>query len=239
MEKVILQTSDNVTIVGDYYPSKEEKGFTPSLSRGVLLLHMMPVNRDSWHEFAPRLMDKGYHVLAIDLRGHGESGGPALEPAKAGPDGYKDFSDEEHQGSIHDVEAGAKFLEEKGVAPGGLILIGASIGANLALWYLAEYSQVGGAILLSPGLNYRGIITDSLVRKLRAGQRVLFVASEDDERSGGNNAVVNQALHGFVPEGVEKKLIIYKKAGHGTDMFGKGEPDLGGEILSWIGKARM
>ncbi|MBI1974947.1 MAG: alpha/beta fold hydrolase [Parcubacteria group bacterium] len=225
MEKVVLTTKDSVRIVGDFYSSKF---LNPTWGRGALLLHMMPATRESWRDFVPQLVGKGYQVLAIDLRGHGESDG--------GPDGYRKFADTDHQKSIFDVEAGVEFLVGKGVKSEDLVVIGASIGANLALWYVADHSEVKQAVLLSPGLNYRGIETTSLVRKLRQGTRVFFVTSEDDIRSGGNNADMNRTLYDLVPDGVDTKLVVYKVTGHGTDMLrGKEKPDLATEILAWLG----
>ena len=168
MEKVTLQTSDNIAIAGDYYAP------TIQSPRGVLLVHMMPSTKESWRMLAKRLRGSGYHVLAIDLRGHGESVG--------GPEGYKTFGDEEHQKSILDVEAGVGFLKTKGVVEDHLSVIGASIGANFVLRYAAEHGTKN-CVLLSAGLDYKGIKADPLVQKFKNGQRVLFVASQDDERS--------------------------------------------------------
>ncbi|MCP6720223.1 MAG: alpha/beta fold hydrolase [Patescibacteria group bacterium] len=218
MEKVSLKTSDGVEIIGDYY--------TGLGSRGVLLLHMMPTTRVSWRGFAPKLVEHGYHALAIDLRGHGESAN--------GPENYKSFSDKEHQASIHDVESGVQFLKEKGTVDGELVIVGASIGANLALWYASDHTEIKQIVLLSPGLNYKGIETKPLIRRLEVGQGVFFASSEDDERSNGINADMNRELHKLIPQGVEKKLVIYQAVGHGTDMFGKEKPDLESEILEWI-----
>jgi len=214
MDKVFLATADGVKIVGDYYSAYGRDG--------ALLLHMMPATRESWREFALKLQRNGYHVLAIDLRGHGESEG--------GPSSYRNFSDQEHQNSIADVEAGVSFLESKGVDKRNLTIVGASIGANLALWYASREPLISQVVLLSAGLNYRGIVTEPFIHKLTSGKRVLFVTSEDD----GENADMNRTLYGAVPEGVEKNLIVYQKAGHGTDMFGKEEPDLAETILEWL-----
>lgn len=218
MEKVVLKTVDEVGIAGLYYPSSSNKG--------VVLLHMMPATKESWGSFVERLHQKGYHVLSIDLRGHGESMG--------GPEGYKNFSDADHQASIRDVDAAALFLRSQGVAPDRTAFIGASIGANLALWYLADHSEATQTVALSPGLNYRGVETDPVVRRLRKGQRVFIVASEDDERQSGRPAQMSRTLYDHLPSGVEKKLLAYKLAGHGTDMFGKEQPDLADEILRWL-----
>jgi pimeloyl-ACP methyl ester carboxylesterase len=217
MEKIVLKTSDGLDIAGDYYPA------TRPSQKAVLLIHMMPADRTSWRDFAPKLVDKGFHVLAIDLRGHGESTG--------GPDGFQNFSDQEHQLSIKDLEAGAAFLDEKDVKKEGFVLIGASIGANLVIRYAADHPEVNGIVLLSPGFNYRGIEVRPFAERLRPGQRALFVGSEDDPQSNG---VVLRTLAAAVPSQLDTKIIAYKAAGHGTNMFDKEKPDLSEEILKWL-----
>lgn len=215
VEKVTLKTSDAVTIAAEYYPPKT------SSTKGVLLVHMMPQDRTSWRQFAPTLSEKGYHTLAIDLRGHGESDG--------GPTGYQRFSDADHKKSILDLEAGAEFLKSKGARE--LSLIGASIGANLSLQFMAEHPEAKNGVFLSPGLNYHGIEAAPRMRKLTPGQRLLLVGSNDDSQSDGE---VLRGLIGSAEAGVETKPIIYKRAGHGTNMFGKESPDLAEEILNWL-----
>jgi len=214
MERVTFTTSDNIAIVGDYWSG--------SLARGVLLLHMMPADRTSWRGLAPIIADKGFHVLAIDLRGHGESEG--------GPFGHKEFVDEDHQQSIMDVDASAAFFEERGVAHEGLAIIGASIGANLGLWYAAERHDISTIVLLSAGFNYKGIKAEEYMSQLGSGQRVLLASSEDDE----GNAEMNKQLAQRADGCASLKTIIYQEAGHGTDMFGKEEPDLQTEIIAWL-----
>jgi len=210
-ERVSLETSDNVKIIGDYAGTPEEPA--------VLLLHMMPAVRSSWKELSGKLNERGFQTLAIDLRGHGESQG--------GPEGYRKFSDEIHQSSIHDVEAGVKLLKSKGAPK--IFIAGASIGANLALWYAAEHKEIDGAILLSPGFNYRGLKTESYVSGLKGSQSVYFAASRDDSYS----AETIEGLFAKMPLGVKKELKMFERAGHGTTMFEK-EPAFMDELASWL-----
>lgn len=216
MERVELKTEDNVAIVGGYYSPENAS------SRGLLLLHMMPADRASWRIFAEKMQAKGFHVLAIDLRGHGESQG--------GPDGYKRFSDSGHQASRWDAEAGADFLRTRGAAE--IYLGGASIGANLALQYLAEHPEANAAFLLSPGLDYRGAKTKPAAEALRAGQAVFYAASQDDSYS----AETVKELFAATPSGAGKELKMFDLAGHGTAIFER-EPEFMETIAAWLVRA--
>lgn len=217
-ERVMLPTADGKSIAGDYFQGKKPMG--------VIFLHAMPSTKEAWRDVCAAVQAMGYHALAIDFRGHGESTG--------GPDGFKNFSDTEHQASILDIDAAAEFLAKKNVPLGGTWLAGASLGANLALMYTVAHRETQGAVLLSPGLSYRGVQAGPLIRELWQGQKVLIASSEDDDRSGGNNADGARVLIEAVPAGCEKKLILYKFSGHGTDMLGREEPDLQTEIINWI-----
>lgn len=75
----VVTTSSGVVIHFTYFPSKEGKN-----APVVMLLHMKDGNRFVWQGgFPERLQDEGFAVVAIDLRGHGESkpGGAGGAPA--------------------------------------------------------------------------------------------------------------------------------------------------------------
>lgn len=220
-QTVRLKAQDGVEIAGDYYPSVGEKQISAGASRGAVLLHMMPSDRKSWEVFAQKLSKIGFPVLAIDLRGHGESQG--------GPEGYKSFSDAEHQNSRQDVIAAAIFLRSKGVDE--FHLIGASIGANLALQYLAEHSNARSAVLLSPGLDYRGIKSEPFITKVKTGRGIFLAASEEDSYSYES---VNKLVKYWEPDEAHK-LKILQNAGHGTTMLEK-NPEFMEEIINWLVK---
>jgi alpha-beta hydrolase superfamily lysophospholipase len=207
--KIFLTTKDNIKIAADLCPAEGPDGLASSLPKGWLVLtHMMPATKESWRDFAMELQNFGYESIAIDLRGHGESEG--------GPNRFIGFSDAEHQKSILDLEAAVEYLTTSRKATRDkVVFVGASIGANLSLQYIAENPGFRTAILLSPGLNYRGIETEPLVKKLKAEQKALFVSAKDD----GDNAEENQKLFDLVPAGVQKKIQIYETGGHGTDIL--------------------
>lgn len=216
MERIQLKTADNIIIVGNHY--KAEKG-----SPSALLLHMMPATKESWDEFAKKLRKEGFGCVAIDLRGHGESEG--------GPEGYRSFSDEEHKASILDARAGIDFQKNEGHSP--LFVIGASIGANLALQILAEDEKIRGAVLLSAGINYRGVETLPPANVIRKNQAVYVVAAKDDMRRNGTPAYkMAQEIFNTISSG-DKKIEIFETGGHGTDLFAS-HPDLEERIVEWM-----
>ncbi len=202
--KVSFLTSDNVTIVGRYYPLKE-------FDEAILLLHMMPEKKESWDALAKKLQENNIVTLAIDLRGHGESikkGDKTLD--------YKLFSDKEHQESQRDVEAALEWLQkETNLDLTSIYIGGASIGANLSLQALAVHPEIAKGFLLSPGFNYRGIKTNVLVKKLSKDQEVFFATSKDD----GDNVSQTQELYNATS--AQKQWKVYDNAGHGTTMLEK------------------
>ena len=224
MRKIFLTTKDGVKIAANLYPAESPTGW-------IVFSHMMPAAKESWNDLAEWLCGAGYEGVAIDLRGHGESvsGGLTREL------NYRNFSDAEHQKSIFDLEAAADFLiQERKAAAGKISFIGASIGANLSLQYISEHPEFKTAILLSPGLDYRGVKTEPLAKSLKIGQKVFFVSAKDDIRSGGDNAEENQKLYDLTSREVEKKIKIYETGGHGTDILAS-HPELAESIKDFIG----
>ena len=215
MQKVDFKTKDGVNIAGSFYPVEKKTALA------VVLLHMMPETKESWKDFAEKFNKARFQALAIDLRGHGESDG--------GPNSFLKFSNEEHQASIKDVEAAVNFFVEQGISLEKIVLIGASIGANLALQFQAEHPQIKASILLSPGLNYRGVETEPAAGKITENQSVFLAAGgENDDYSTETAQILSNML-----KSKNKKLKIIDNAGHGTDILNS-QRFLINEIILWI-----
>jgi dienelactone hydrolase len=214
MEEITFKTEDGVEIAGNYFKPKKEH------SPVFLLLHMMPSIKESWNSFASLLQDNGFAVLAIDLRGHGKSidkNGMRLD--------YKEFKDPQHRESMKDIATAKEFLAgKKNVDISRLAIAGASIGANLALWQASLDKDVRLLILLSAGLNYRGIQADQLAPAFSG--HVYMLASEGDT----NAANSSRQLLNYFPG--DKKLEIINGNSHGTDMF-LPESGLMDKLLAW------
>jgi len=215
IQKITFRTKDGVNIVGNYFKPKKEHAPV------FLLLHMMPSTKESWNTFATLLQEKGYAVLAIDLRGHGESidkNGKKID--------YKAFEDEDHRESMNDIAAAKEFLaRQKEIDTSRIAMAGASIGANLALWQASIDKNVGLLILLSVGLDYRGIKTPALAHMYSG--HVYIMASEGDSYAAESSREIFNEFHR------EKMLKIIKGKSHGTDMMAS-ENEVIDELVGWI-----
>jgi pimeloyl-ACP methyl ester carboxylesterase len=206
---VTLTTSDGITINGTYYNTSEEG------SPGVILLHMLSRNRNDWQEFARDLQDLDYRVLAIDLRGHGESD---LDWKEFMPgEGFTDM--------LMDVTASKEYLLEEGTGEKDIVIIGGSIGSNLALNYAAGDKDIKGVVLLSPGLDYRGVQTEETM--VAYGERPIFIiASEGDTYSADSSRKLYSLAKG------DAKIKIYPADAHGTWILQS--QNSGEMILEWV-----
>jgi len=203
MDKVELHTKDGVSVVGVW------QDVTPRHA-AALLLHTMRYTKESYQDFQGVLKEKGIASLAIDLRGHGEStaaaGGKTLD--------FRSFTNEDHAASREDVAEAMRWLREKtGLDDESLSVVGASIGANLALEYVAAHPNVRHVVALSPGLDYRGIVTMPFIKALTRDRRVMLVSSREDEESAG-------AVEKLAETSLAKtELIMFEGSSHGTDLF--------------------
>lgn len=215
MQKIRFKTEDGLEIVGNYFPA--EKNDAPA----IIFLHMMPETKESWSDFAKKVTREGFQCLAIDLRGHGESQG--------GPVGSKNFSDAEHIASINDVISAVEFFVDKGIAVENISLVGASIGANLAIVFQSGNPRMRAIVALSPGLNYRGVEIEHSAKDLKEEQSIFLAAGgASDEYSTETVLKIFDSI-----KCANKEKMIFDDAGHGTAIFNS-EFSLAEEIINWL-----
>ncbi len=208
-QDVSFRTDDGVTIAGTLYlPARS--------GPGVILLHALSRTREDWHAVATRLADAGFVALAIDLRGHGASG-----PPPAGTDL------QELTKMTADVKAARAFLaSRREVEPNRIGFAGASIGANLAILFAANDPTVRSLVLLSPGLDYRGLRPEAAFKKY-ADRPALLIASLEDNYSANSARQLARSGPGV------RDLRLLTGAGHGTAMISR-QPDLAASLVDWF-----
>ena len=176
--------------------------------RGVVLLHGHQRSGQDWSSLGPRLASSGFHVVAVDLRGHGQSQGPS--------DAYSAMTE--------DVRAAVGWLTQHGATQ--VQLVGAAFGANLALAAAADDSRVQGVVLLSPQLNAQGYKPSTVIGSY--GPRpLLIVASEEDLLSARAAKYLDAKAQG------PHTLELLSGAGSGARML-NAAPTLEPSIVAWL-----
>jgi len=177
----------------------------------VILLHSLGSNSSEWSRLIERLAGN-YTVFALDMRGHGKSSG-----------NYNLFSESDYMKMLADVEAAKQFLASRFINTSAVYLIGSDIGANIALRYAASDKTVKGVIILSPGIDYKGVRTDDAIKDY-AGPLLIIVGSED--------AYAAQSSRRLIADAPAGRLQIYHGAQHGTGLLER--EDAMDFVLSWI-----
>lgn len=178
---------------------------------GVVLVHMLGRSKDDWHNIAERLEDAGIMVLALDLRGHGRSSGSmAVLPPM-----------------VNDVASAVAWLAARPNArPGGIAIVGASLGANLAALAAADLPTVHALALVSPSLDYRGLRLDALTMKKIGDRPVLMMASTHDPYA-------LRSIRELMTEGSGREQRLSTAAAHGTNLLAA-DSDLSRGLVEWL-----
>jgi pyridoxine 5-phosphate synthase len=204
--RVSFASADGVTIAGEFYEAPARP------APGVVLVHMLSRSRGDWGSLPDRIRDAGISALAIDLRGHGQSSG----------------SPQELQAMIQDVRAAAQWLATRPSVRGDQIaIVGASLGASLALLAALESPQVRALGLLSPSLDYRGLRTDTPLIK-RLGARSIWLAASDKDPL----ALRTMRDIAAEPSGPREQHLSITLA-HGTVLLDK-DGDLSRALVDWL-----
>lgn len=203
-----LTTTDGVSLAASW-------GIPAKATNGVVFVHMAGRAKEDWAPTAERLYRQGIAVVVFDLRGHGANVRGAPAPT---------LTDDEARKMPLDVKAAIAALASRGVKR--VSLVGAELGANLAIAAAAEDPTVVSVILLSPGLVVRGVTALDAVKRYGA-RPILFVASNDDPYAARSAGVLDSAATG------EHALEVYEAAGKGTRMLVR-EPTLEPMITGFV-----
>jgi pimeloyl-ACP methyl ester carboxylesterase len=235
IQTVNFLTDDGVSIIGSYYSplnvvnnaSSTATATTPT----IILLHMLGKDRSTWNTFASTLSQKeGYAVLSIDLRGHGES----VKQNDGNTISFQSFTPDDYNKMVLDVKAAKQFLiTTKNSNPNYISIVGASIGANIAINYAALDPTIKSVVLLSPGINYRGVSTEQAITKYK-NNSIYIAATEGDSEAADSSKILCEKIN------CDGNLKIYSGGSnsHGTNMFSDQllNPPLQDLVLSWLAK---
>jgi pimeloyl-ACP methyl ester carboxylesterase len=187
-QRIEVAAEDGLNLIGDYYTALDTAGERPAL----LLLHGMGGTRHNWEPLIGSLLDHGYHVLTVDQRAWGETGGARDMVA-----------------AIGDIAVWFDWLRtQRGVDGNRLATIGASWGTVPALAGCAADTGCVTTILVSPG--DFPLLNEALFETL-SERSVLFVVGRSD--------VLRAARMLFDRTAGEAALYTYNTGLHGTAFF--------------------
>jgi pimeloyl-ACP methyl ester carboxylesterase len=232
---VDLKTSDGIILKGTYFAAAKP-------GPGVLLFHQNNRTRKTWDELAAQLAAAGIHVLTVDARAHGESGGK--------------YDTEANRAAYwktwwpSDLDTAFQYLSsQEGV---NREAIGAGGAGNLGVESAIETArrhpaQVKSLVLVSGETDRPGM--EFLHQASQLPQ--LYVMDDNDEYPPTQEEMKLLYVAASSPI---KELVHYSqtedapwlwyetfldtgkvpaKGGHGTDMF-KPHPELPGIIVQWL-----
>jgi pimeloyl-ACP methyl ester carboxylesterase len=211
---VQIEAADGLMLAGTFYAPPTDvipaEGWPT-----VLLMHMLDSSRQAWLPLIPSLQESSYNVLAVDLRGHGETGGTRDWPAAA-----------------EDVQIWLDWLRAQPTVRGDAIsIVGASVGANLALIGCGNDADCVTAVAMSPVLPFarvEGWTVEATAEALES-RSVMLVAAQLDNPSAFTVRDLVDELRG------EVGVRIYSGGYHGTYLFGPGTVDsVTALIVGWL-----
>jgi pimeloyl-ACP methyl ester carboxylesterase len=195
---ISLKTDDGAVVYADLYGAGE---------RAVVLVHGGQFNKESWAPQARILVEAGYRVMAIDLRGFGQSHGP----------GDKDIYTAPH---YLDVLAAVRYLHRNGAKT--VSAVGGSMGGGAA----------GDACIVSrPGEIHRLVLLGASPNMSAAGLKspVLFMLARDDASGDGPRLPGIRKQYDLAPQ--PKELVLLDGSAHAQHLF---ETDQGERVMKEI-----
>jgi len=137
-EEVSLRTDDDVTLHAWWLPA-------PGAKLTAIFLHGNAGNVSHWVEAAGVFHGLGWNTLLLDYRGYGRSQG---EPSE--------------EGTYLDARAAWRHLvEERGIDPSRIVVIGRSLGGGVATW-LAEQHVIAGLVLEATFTSIADVVAGSM-----------------------------------------------------------------------------
>jgi alpha-beta hydrolase superfamily lysophospholipase len=209
---VSFRASDGVTLSAAWTPP-------PNPAPAVLLVHSLSRTRQDWDSAAEALTSAGFGVLAVDLRGHGASGGT-----------YGSL-----QSMLLDVQAALAWLKTRHEVDASRIGIGGMhFGATLAVLAAGSDPSVRSIALLSPASDFRGLRCEPAMRSFAARSGAAFLVAGRLDPYAARSA---KQLAEITP-GARDLRIIEDTAANGRALL-SAAPDLTAALVDWFRKTLL
>ena len=160
---------------------------------GVVLAHMLGSSQFAWNLFADELVERDFHVLTFDFRGHGQSGGNRSASAAA-------------------LDLGAAVERLRSLGATKVFVVGASMGGTAAI-VVAAGQKLEGVVAISAPASIDRLDAGAAVGTL--DEPSLFVVAADDQARYVDAA---RSFAAAAPQPKRLQVIDGARA-HGTDLL--------------------
>ena len=218
VSEISFNSSDGVSISG-LFGRPEDTERVPV----IVLLHTLQSTKEEWlseTDLFVDLLNIGYAVVAIDLRGQG--GQTPL------PDGRDVLTAVDVQNSFRDVQGTINWLRGRSDIDSGRIgLIGNGSGGNIAYVSSGVFpEQIRTAVSLSPGLwqasTLEPLVVGNGLSSFGKARSMLFLVGEFDQLETPEDVVlkyVDFARNLLAVTQSPKKLRVFDSGAHGFDLL--------------------
>jgi dienelactone hydrolase len=219
--RVVSLTATDGTVLKATYFAAAKPG------PGVLLLHQCNMQRKAWDGLADRITAQGIHVLTLDYRGYGDSGGARF--ADQPPEEVHRLVDKVWPG---DFDVAFQYLQSQtGVMRDVMGAGGASCGVNNSIQLARRHPEVKALVLLSGETNREGRLFLQSSTNLP-----VFTAAADDDQFGDLTETMRWLYS--VSANTVSRFQRYATGKHGAEMFAP-HPELMDFIALWLAGALM
>ncbi|MFA5010963.1 MAG: alpha/beta fold hydrolase [Ignavibacteria bacterium] len=222
-ENIDVSTSDGIMISANYL-YKSDKIKQPL----VILIHQYRSDKKQWSQnFLDSLLNKGYKVLAYDIRSHGESG-------KADVDISDLLSNPEQ--APKDIDAVIKWAKfQMSIDSNRIAVVGTSIGGSLGI-YACINSGVKSVVSVSSGKSTFEAFTGyderrmSMARPIPRIKNVMFICGNKDNNVADEERSIYE---NYLDE--PKELQVFESEKHGKFLIEE-FPQINELIINWLSK---
>lgn len=191
----------------------------------VIMIHSLGYSSAYWTTLPALLNEKGYAVLLVDLRGHGQS----LYDSNFRIHYWTKYSETQFAKYPTDIIEVINYVlyAYKNISGQDYVIVGADIGANTAI-LAAEKLKVKpkGLVLISASLKFKGLYTPIAMTNL-GSTPIMAIASKRDNYSFSQISELKKFAQGKYDE------KIYPMGGAGMLML-KANPSMAQDIANWI-----
>ena len=218
--KIVTKDGFSMTAKLEYPRIKNKKDFST-----VVLLHSLGYNSQWWGNLPENLLEKGYAVLLVDLRGHGNS----IYNSKLSKVSWKSMKNKAFSKYPSDVITVINYIKDdnKKIFFNNYAFVGSDIGAVTAILTANEISNKPKTIvMLSPIIQTKGLYAPVKFAELDNIDILSIIGTSDIDGEKTNN---------YLKKFAQSTYAQYSSTSKSTGMLMlKHDESLSNVIVEWI-----